>query len=564
MAIPSVYINLEDDVTKIVERLKHNSASQIVLVCPKRSYIFSDSINLRLLKKQTDLLKKEIFILTMDEKGQLYAREAGFALKFLPKSSGAQNLSDIKMKTKAPAFVNKPEVDTKPEVRAQSLMKTKAPLESNNSPVVFKSAMVQSQVKEIAEVPEVLVTDTIFPAEDSLQEIVKEKTGIGKIIVGGVIVTTLILLGLIFVILPKASVVIYPKSEPVTRDMVVNISPNIKEVDVSKLVMPAVTVNENVSVSSKFQSQGKQQIGNKSEGKIRIFNFTKLPINLKAETTTLTLAGKTYKLESDVVGLKPTTYKNARTKEINQASLSEPVYIIAALGGEDYNLPAGTRIEISNQVFGSNPQLLYAVSETEIVGGTTRYLSTISQQDIDSSKETLKEEALKQINTKLSESGLTLIENAYNLTVTKFTTDNPVGTQSLNFQSSMEVQISGLAFKVDDLESLINNRIKQTISGNKVLQQSQQDKNIYAIKNLDLVNQTAVLQVHYEGQAVYEINLANIAPQLVNKSLQDVNEILRSKAEIDKVEITLAPSWQKKFPLFASKINISIFKLPNK
>jgi hypothetical protein len=564
MAIPSVYINLEDDVTKIVERLKHNSASQIVLVCPKRSYIFSDSINLRLLKKQTDLLKKEIFILTMDEKGQLYAREAGFALKFLPKSSGAQNLSDIKIKTKAPAFVNKPEVDTKPEVASQALIKTKAPLESNNSSVGVKSAVVQSQVKEIAEVPEVLVTDTIFPAEDSLQEIVKERAGIGKIIIGGVIVTTLILLGLIFIILPKASVVIYPKSEPVTRDMVVNISPNIKEVDVSKLVMPAVTVNENVSVSSKFQSQGKQQIGNKSEGKIRIFNFTKLPINLKAETTTLTLAGKTYKLESDIVGLKPTTYKNARTKEVNEASLNEPVYIIAALGGEEYNLPAGTRIEISNQVFGSNPQLLYAITETEIVGGTTRYLSTISQQDIDSSKETLKEEAVKQINTKLSESGLTLIENAYNLTVTKFTTDNPVGTQSLNFQSSMEVQISGLAFKVDDLESLINNRIKQTISGNKVLQQSQQDKNVYAIKNLDLVNQTAVLQVHYEGQAVYEINLANIAPQLVNKSLQDVNEILRSKAEIDKVEITLAPSWQKKFPLFASKINVSIFRLPNK
>src|SRR4051812_8962291 len=100
MGIPSVYINLEDDVSKIFTRLKHNSAKQIILVCPKRCFLFNDSINLRLLKKQTDLLGKEIFILTMDERGQLYAKEAGFSLKFLPKTGGSRAMSDIKPQKK--------------------------------------------------------------------------------------------------------------------------------------------------------------------------------------------------------------------------------------------------------------------------------------------------------------------------------------------------------------------------------------------------------------------------------------------------------------------------------
>src|SRR6266700_2548715 len=100
MSIPSIYINLEDDVSKIVTRLKHQFAKQVVLVCPKRSFLFSDSVNLKLLKKQTDLLGKEVFILTMDEKGQMYAKDAGFQLKFLPKAGGTRALSDIKFSKK--------------------------------------------------------------------------------------------------------------------------------------------------------------------------------------------------------------------------------------------------------------------------------------------------------------------------------------------------------------------------------------------------------------------------------------------------------------------------------
>src|SRR5436190_23477409 len=101
MSIPSIYINLEDDVSRITTRLKHNPAKQVILVCPKRCFLFNDSINLRLLKKQTDLLGKEVFILTMDERGQLYAKEAGFALKFLPKAKGYGAMSDVKPQKKA-------------------------------------------------------------------------------------------------------------------------------------------------------------------------------------------------------------------------------------------------------------------------------------------------------------------------------------------------------------------------------------------------------------------------------------------------------------------------------
>src|ERR1035438_9385080 len=121
MSLPSVYINLEDDVSKVLDRLRRHSSAQVVLVCPKRCLLFSDSINLRLLKKQADLIGKEVFILTMDERGQTYAKEAGFALKFLPKvSAGAVSVSDVRPMQRPEPLKQPPIIEEHPPAEKES------------------------------------------------------------------------------------------------------------------------------------------------------------------------------------------------------------------------------------------------------------------------------------------------------------------------------------------------------------------------------------------------------------------------------------------------------------
>ncbi len=64
--------------------------------------------------------------------------------------------------------------------------------------------------------------------------------------------------------------------------------------------------------------------------------------------------------------------------------------------------------------------------------------------------------------------------------------------------------------------------------------------------------------VHFEGMAIMDVNVNDVASELVGKKLSEANDLLLSKSSIDKVEITLAPTWQKKFPLFASKIKVMV------
>jgi hypothetical protein len=359
-----------------------------------------------------------------------------------------------------------------------------------------------------------------------------------------------------FVVLPKADVVIIPKSESLVRELEITYAESVKEVDVIKLVIPAVKVSQVLEVEGKFQSQGKKSVGNPSSGTIKIYNFTGSPINLKANTTTLKVGTKLYTLSSDVVLLPPTKYKNSTTKEVDEQSLGEPVEIIAVEGGEDYNIPAGTRIEISNQVFGSRPQILYAKAFTAITGGTTRYLSFVSEQDIAKAQEDLNAKALLDLNEKLKESGAVLIEKSYVFEVVEFKTDKTAGTQTPNFEAFLKLKIEGLTFKTEDLQTIVSERVGQTLSLNKELSTPTESIIEPKVKNLDLSTAYGVLSTRFEGKAWYKLDLSNLSESLTGKSPEEVNNIITSSMEVERVDITLAPSWQKKMPWWKNKITI--------
>jgi len=565
---PSIYLNLEDDVSRIVARIKREKADKVVLVCPKRCFLFNDSINLRLLKKQVDLLKKEVFILTMDERGQIYAKEAGFQLRYLPKSSPSKTFSDIRVAKETKR--DNQQTEEKEEKSHGALSSTVQEIKNiaklwGKYPEVEKRknkaggvGRPQEAVPQLnhAAPPMVKVTDTIF-LERQLKRVESKKPRLRyhKLATGLVVISLLLILSVMFIILPKATVVVYPRTEPITRDIELSMGTNIAEADPIKLIMPAQKVERTLDVSNKFQSQGKKEVGNKASGTIQIYNFTRSPLNLKAGTTILSVGGKNYVLVSDISQLPPTAYKNAATKEVDERTLAAPVEIRASEGGDSYNLPAGTRMEITNQVFGNKPQYLYAVSATPMTGGTSRFLSVVTEQDINDGKSALEAQALSQLREDLAKDGAVLADKSYIMEDLQYNTDKAAGIESPNFNASLQVKITGIAFKESTLYKLIYDRIGQTLPDDKYLDTGTQPIS-YKIKNVDLNNGTAAISAHFEGRAVYKVDLDGMPEELTGKTQNQVSEILRSKTEIDKIETTLAPSWQRNFPWFAGKITV--------
>lgn len=573
---PSIYINLEDDVDAIAARVLRQRPQEVVLVCPKQCRLFSDPSHLLRLKEKTDAMGKEIHILTMDQNGRDYAQAAGFGLREVPGASKVQAVSDIKSpgqkasKAAAPAAaVESLNENVLPEgakeIKNQAKIFAKTSELKNPEPVVTPAlgASVVHPEPVVHAAPEpiqAIVRDTIFPKEledKIIKDVEKKPFSLKKFILGFIFIFILAA-GAVYFLLPKASVVIYPKTETVSRDMEVTMGTGISQADPTKLTLPAIKVYEVIEASSTFDSQGKQQIGNKASGTVKLYNFTKLPVNLKSATTVLQANGQAYMLVDDVVQVKPTKYLNSSTKEVNPDSLGDSVKIVAINGGEDANLPEGTRLEITNKVFGSKPQLLYAKTDSPMTGGVSRLVSIISNQDLSSAQETLKQNILSQIRESLAQKGLAMIDNAFSFQINGFTSDMPVNTQTPVFKGKMTATVTGLAFESKAMENLVLDRIKQSVATNKTLVPLEPLEKSYMLKTIDLTAETGVVSLNFRGKAISSVNIAGVSNKLVGKTAEEANDLLNNKTEIDHIDITLAPSWQKTFPVLTQRIDVKV------
>jgi hypothetical protein len=409
----------------------------------------------------------------------------------------------------------------------------------------------------------VAVTDTIFPQVDNAVQAVKnsmqlfpsnERTkGWGfkfnRFSIGFVIIAALLVLALVTLILPRADIIVYAKTQSVARDIDVTVSSSITSPELSRLSLPAKKVSKIIPIEKSISTEGKKDVGSKAAGTVKIFNFTGKSLNLKAATTTLTVGTRTYVFASDQNGIKATP-----TKE----SSPNNAQIVATGGGEPYNLPAGTRIEISNQVFGNQPQVLYAQTDTPIVGGSSRFISVVTDEDITKAQTTLKTQAIEELRSELKAQNIILPDDAFSSTLNDFTASSSVGNETPNFSVSGKVNIEGLGFDTTELVNMMRQRILSTLGAQVNLQDTSLDTIEYTIKDLNIQEGIMHLTVHYESKAIGQVSVNDLSSSISGKSKEQASEILLANDQVERVDIQLAPSWQSSIPRFKQKINIEL------
>ena len=75
------YIDQEEEISSIVERLRKSVSVDNYLVIPKRALFLQSIVNLKLVKLEADKLKKNIVIVTQDELGRGLAEKSGIAVQ---------------------------------------------------------------------------------------------------------------------------------------------------------------------------------------------------------------------------------------------------------------------------------------------------------------------------------------------------------------------------------------------------------------------------------------------------------------------------------------------------
>lgn len=75
------YIDIDEEITSIVERLRAAKTNEIILVVPKRALLVQSIVNLKILKKEADESGLQLMIITQDKLGKMLIEKAGILVQ---------------------------------------------------------------------------------------------------------------------------------------------------------------------------------------------------------------------------------------------------------------------------------------------------------------------------------------------------------------------------------------------------------------------------------------------------------------------------------------------------
>src|SRR4051812_30157979 len=62
----TIYIDIDDEITGIIDKLKGSGGKVVALVLPKRAAVFQSIVNMKLLKRAADSAKKNVVLITSE------------------------------------------------------------------------------------------------------------------------------------------------------------------------------------------------------------------------------------------------------------------------------------------------------------------------------------------------------------------------------------------------------------------------------------------------------------------------------------------------------------------
>jgi len=519
-----IYLESDEEITSVLDKLKQTEEKSIILVIPSGATLLQSLVNLKLLSKKANELKKEIALVTSDKIGRNLASLAGLSV-----------YSDLKEKGKI--IPKKPELPAPPGV----VIKTYVPsMERVEEPRPAKVSEEEKPPKEPSKPP------SKFP---------KPSIPFGFWL--GLILSFLIVFLILYFVLPKATVFLTVKTKAYTQDLEITVDQKASEIDLENKIIPGKVRELEKEENRKWAASGKQNIGGKASGTIVIANKLKNPdgsgadLSLKAGTGFRDKkTGKIF-LSTSSCSVPRLTYDVNTGKEVPGTA---PCKVVAENPGESYNLgPADFSIPaLSSSVSGT--------SSENMTGGYDKLVTVVSEEDLSKAKEEISKDlfakAKEELKDKL-EKGQKLLEGGIKEEILKAEPNVKVDTQTSEFEMKVRVKISTLVVAEKEYKSLLSHFLEKNLPSDKRLISTPTDSVELSLLDYNPTFQIMRLKAVLTTKVASKINEERLKQEIAKKSLGEATTYLQSLEEIEGVSIKLWPFTAKKLPA-ASKIKIKI------
>ena len=580
-----LYLEADEEITSVVDKLKGLEANSIGLVAPKGSTIAQSVVSLKLLKKEADNLKKEIALITSDEVGRNLASQVGLLTYADVKSqtpiasAGNKEIDELKepleidMSKKTPETEKSAETeedvppglaihryDDAKEQEAEDEF-AKDDLKENKSEVVLPTQIPKEERQDSSESFIKRPVTKITPPQDreeiesarpikfgSPKPIQKPSTSKKR----KIIITSAIVLGVILLVLAadlllsRLEIKLLVQAETIEKEVGATVEKDRSVVDFDQSIIPGVQIQKEQEITSNYPTSGEKEEGEKAKGTLSFKNNDGGAQSINAGTIIRSSSGVNFVLDSTI------TVPGATVSMGNITLGKADGSVTASEAGADGNMGSSTTYSVTGKVS--------LTAEGGTSGGVTKIIKVVTQSDINNAEEDLKK---KQVTDILSDSdrakGLIVIENSGTMELSDFSTSKSVGDEAEEFSAKAKAKYTTIAFKLSDLKDVVVKSIEKNLAEGKGLLLTETDTFSPTLKESQINTGKLLIVGSLKSHIGPKMNLSNLETSWRLKPIKKIRDSLSGIQGVNVQSIELWPSYTLPLaPALTRNINVNL------
>ena len=573
------YLEKNEELFSIIDRIRRSRDRRITLIIPAGLQPLRSIINLKILKEEIISMGKDVSIVTADSLIKKLAQQVNLPIldkiqeepQIIKKSNEERRQVEFERKLKSGKRI------------ISDIVRPVEPVKVPREEVLFtpEPETPETETKQIEKIPEAddfgeefrdlgekeEQFDELFgkKKETRVKETIKEEKRreekrsfrffTAKRVMGFLIVLFLIAVGFVlYFILPKAEIVINPKKEDISLETEITADKNINSIDLENNEIPAQIFQIETEDSRTFPTTGEKEDEEKAKGTIVIYNqYSSSEQTLVKTTRFLSENGKIFRLTDTVV------IPGASIDEGKIIPSSKEVTVEADEAGDAYNI-GPSKFTIPGFEGTAKYAAFYGQSSAPMTGGAKGMMKVATKEDIDGAIQIVSAELKNKVSDEFKQkipTELKMLDNSQVLEVTESDSTLDADEPGKEFTVTVKVKAWGLAFKEDDVLSLIKNNINDKISQDKILIPSTIKVDYENVKTDSAKSKTDFI-AQAQAKTAWNIDEDLIKKDLAGKDEIEVRKYLSSLAEIETAKVIFWPFWVKRIPTNKDKIKIVI------
>lgn len=533
-----IYIDVEDDITAIIGKVKDAKEKIVALVPPKRTGVLQSAVNLRLIERSAQSSGKRLVLITSNQ-----ALVALAAAAKIPVAKNLQSKPEI-------AEIAALEVDDGEDVidGAQlpvgELART---ADVSDTPAIDKA--VSAIAGEAAPVGAAAVQAARRPLPKSSVKVPnfdKFRKKLFLIIAGIVLLIGFIIWAIFFA--PHATVIITAKTSNLSVDEQVTLDPTAKT-SFATNTLHDETQQIKKSQSVDFTATGSKNVGDKATGTVNFSTTSPNSSTLPAGSVLTASNGLKFTLDDAVT--VPGASLSFGCGGICPGKASGSV--TAAEGGSDYNGASGS---VSGAPAGVNASFASPTS-----GGTDKTVKVVTADDVEKAKQQLKTSDDGSVKNQLKAAfakDTAVIDQSYNVAHADPVSSPAVGEEadSGNAKLTSETTYSMLGIAKSELDTYLDAALADALKDRTDQRSYDNGVSTVSFTQYDGSTTPPTAKLSATAQIGPKIDDNQVKAEAKGKRYGDVQAQLQAIPGVNNVDIKFSPFWVQTVPKDTNKITV--------